>query len=282
MAKFKGNFESDDPRWHELRRGSLGGSQVGAVLGLSPWESAVTCFYKVTEQVPAFKEVSDAMQLGKLLEKPLVEMFRLKHPEFEVDAEYGTWCHDDYEYFHANPDGIYVDALGNRGVLEIKTSSDYWTEPPAHYVAQVYWYMWILDLREGFIAGYIGGRWREFLIERDDFVMDMWIDQVKRFWSCVESKTQPAWDGSDSTYQTMRDLRPEVVDASVELGVTGERLLEAFSVFKDAEAEFNKVRSQVLFELGDSRNGLLNGERICYRQKTSAGSPFLKIERKGK
>lgn len=282
MAKFLGNYESDDPRWHELREGSLGGSQVGAVLGVSPWESAVTCFYKVTGQIPSFKESTDAMTLGKLLEKPLIEMFRLKHPDFKVEDECGTWAHDDYPFFHANPDGLYVDADGVQGVLEIKTSSDFWNEPPLHYVAQVYWYMWIFGLSQGVIAGYIGGRWREFEIERDEFLMDTWIEQVFKFWGQVERLERPDWDGSDSTYQTMRGLFPEVVGEDVELGELGEALLAADKAFARASDDLNFVRSQVLFEMRNGKNGLLNGQRICYRQNASSGSPFLKIDRKAK
>lgn len=280
MGKLLGVFESNSEAWHQARHGCLGGSQVGAALGVSPWESAVTCFYKVTGQIPVVVPESDAMVLGKLLEKPLIDMFRFKHPDFVVDDKPGTWVHDNEVRFLANPDGVYTKPDGTRGILEIKTSSSFWSEPPLHYVAQVYWYMWILDLREAIIAGHIGGRYQEHVIVWDDFLWDVWHEQVVKFWDSVNLLERPAWDGSDSTYQTMRDLFPEVEVSEVELGEMGEALLAADRDFAKASENLNWIRSQVLFEMRNAKNGLLNGKRICYRQNTSNGSPFLKIDRK--
>jgi predicted phage-related endonuclease len=41
-AKFLGDFEAGSQEWHDLRNegGAIGGSDIGAIAGLSPWESA--------------------------------------------------------------------------------------------------------------------------------------------------------------------------------------------------------------------------------------------------
>jgi len=279
MGKLIGVFENNSEAWHQARHGCLGGSQVGAAIGVSPWESAVTCFYKVTGQIPVVVPESDAMVLGKLLEKPLVDMFRYKHPDFVVDDMPGTWVHDNEVRFLANPDGIYTKPDGTRGILEIKTSSDFWSEPPLHYVAQVYWYMWILGLREAIIAGHIGGRYQEHVIVWDDFLWDVWHEQVMKFWDSVTALKQPEWDGSESTYKTMRDLNRDIVDEGVELGEIGEALVVVDAAYRRASENLNYVRSQALFEMRNAKTGLLNGEPICYRQNTSSGSPYLKMRK---
>lgn len=277
MAKLLGKFTDDSVEWHEARKGRIGGSMVGTVAGLNPWESAVTCFYKFTGQIDDDVLETDAMRLGKLLEAPLVEMFRFKHPEFVVEHQPGTFLHDGNDKFLANPDGlISVDGVVS-AVLEIKTSRDYWVEPPRHYVAQVHWYMWILGLRKAFIAGHIGGSWKEFEVDFDDEFMADLLSKVEAFLVSVESLSRPEWDGSDSTYETVRELNPDFSDDSVELDSLGLRLRWADADLRKATLEFNTVRSMVLDVMGSAKTGLLNGERICYRQKASNGKPFLKI-----
>ena len=38
-AKLLGVFESGTSEWHEARADGIGGSEVGTILGLNPWES---------------------------------------------------------------------------------------------------------------------------------------------------------------------------------------------------------------------------------------------------
>jgi putative phage-type endonuclease len=279
MAQFLGSFESNTPEWLELRKGKLGGSQVGAVLGLNPWESAVTCWYKVTGQISSDIPVSEAMMIGTELEESMFRIFANKHPEWNCDYQPGTYAHDKYAQFIANPDIIVTDPYNNQmGVVDLKYSSSFWDDaPPPHYVAQVNWYMWIMGLDFAMVAGLIGGRWREFRIERNDFAIDSMVDKALEFWGNVESLTRPEWDGSESTYETMRQVNGDVEDTGVELGDLGARLIDALSVHKESELVLTQVKSEILGVMGDAKNGLLNGSRICYRQKASNGKPFLKI-----
>jgi len=279
MAKFLGLYDSNTEEWLKLREGTIGGSQVGAVLGLSPWESPFTCYLKLRGEIPSAVPENDAMRLGTLMEAPLIEMFKYKHPEFDVDANCGTWAHDDYAFFTANPDAILTDMQGRKGILEIKTSSSFWSEPPAHYMAQVNWYLWIMGFDYAYIAGYVGGRWYESKrIERDDFAIDIMVDAVLKFYVNTENGVRPEFDGSESTYMSMRSLNSDVEDAEVELGDLGADLMYASEMFNKAQTRFNQVRSMVLDKLGEAKTGLFNGDKICYRQKASNGVPFLKLK----
>jgi putative phage-type endonuclease len=277
MAEFRGKFVSGSPEWHDLRRGSIGGSNVGAIVGVSPWESPLTRFYKMTGVVDDSVAENMAMRLGSLLEEGLIKNYEAEHPDVSVTFSPGIYSHSSHSYFHANPDALLQSDAG-LGILEIKTSSEYWSEPPEHYVMQVRWYMWIMNADYGVIAGLMGGRWNEYLIERDLFAEEVMINSVKRFYENYKLNVAPDWDGSDSTYQTMRDLNRNVVDEQVELDEAGWELLEASWQFKDATERWNKARSVALSLLGDKKVGLYKGERICYRQKAGNGSPYLKMK----
>jgi putative phage-type endonuclease len=277
MAKFLGQFESNTPEWHDLRKGKVGGSQVGAILGVNPWESAVTCWYKVTGQISSDIPVSSSMRIGTLIEEALFNIWCAENPEFESVYQPGTFAHDDFPQFISNPDAFITDEAGNKGVVDFKYSASFWDEVPEHYLWQVRWYMWVNDLDFAYVAGLIGGRWKQFRVERSDFLEEIMVESVLRFWEACVSLTRPAWDGSESTYETMREVNSDIVAGDVELGELGRNLMDAVIGFNDAQSDLNEAKSRVLDALGDSRNGLLNGERICYRQMASSGKPFLKV-----
>lgn len=274
MAQFCGKFEAGTPEWNALREGSIGGSNVAAIMGLSPWESAMTRYLKLRGVLSDQIEDNEAMRLGRLLEPGLVENFKARYPDLGVDYNPGIFSHDLHTFFHANPDAL----LSDNGILEIKTSAEPWDEPPQHYVLQVRWYMWIMQADYAVIAGLIGGRWREFRIERDSLAEQVMVKAVAAFYSDAITGIPPMWDGSDSTYQSMREMYPAVEDVSVELGDLGAELVEAAALVGEATARFNQVKSQVLDLMKENKYGLHNGVRVCYRQKASNGTPFLKIK----
>ena len=275
VAEFVGDFDHGSPDWHEARKGAVGGSQVGTILGLNPWESAITCFHKMRGEIPSDIAPSMSMKIGTVLETPILQLFEAEHPELQVFTT-GTYRRKGLPRHQANVDGLFVDADGV-GIVEVKFSSDYWSEPPASYVAQVRWYMYVLGLDRAVIVALAGSSYREFWIDRDPFVESVMFSRVEEFLRCVDNDLRPDWDGSESTYQTMRQLNQDVVARDVELGAMGSALVAAQEAFSTCENLLNEMKSKVLDLMQDAKNGLVDGERICYRQNTKAGSPFLKI-----
>jgi predicted phage-related endonuclease len=215
------------------------------------------------------------MRLGTKLETPILEVFAEEHPELRVFTT-GTYEHYADPWKHANLDGLFEGEHG-LGVVEVKYSADFWTEVPKHYEYQVRWYMHILGLKRGVIVALCGSSYKEFWLEYDEFIEAAMLERLTEFWGCVLSHQQPEWDGSESTYQSVRQLNKDIVDNDVELGSLGSALLEMNTALADAKYDYNFYASQVLDLMGDAKNGLLNGQRICYRQNSSTGTPFLKI-----
>ncbi len=141
-AVLLGDFANGSPEWHSLRNepGAVGGSDIAAIAGLSTWESAITKWAKKTGQIPDEVQPNMSMKLGTKLEAPILELFADEHPELEI-YETGTWANKMYDWARANLDGLYKDADGNWGIIEVKFSRDYWTQVPQSYRAQVLWYM---------------------------------------------------------------------------------------------------------------------------------------------
>lgn len=282
-ATMVGNYDSSDPRWHELRKGKIGGSMVGTIAGLNKWESAVTAFYKFTEAIPSEIPDTAAMEWGRRLEAVIIDKFEDEHPELVVHRDVGTWVHNFREYQLANPDAL-LERDGELGVLEIKTAAykDDWVDEngelrvPLYYQTQVQWYLQTLDLKWAYVAVLFSGReYLEFEIKANPF--QQLVDQqlVEDFLESVEQNKVPDWDGSNSTYETVRRLHPEIDNTEVELGDLGQSYLEALKVAENATERLTEAKTKVLAEMKTAKVGTLNGQPRFWRRSRSGGTPFL-------
>jgi putative phage-type endonuclease len=283
-ATHLGTFESGSPEWHQLRSQGIGGSQVGTIAGLNKWESCYTAWAKYTGQIDGQIQDSPAMEWGRRLEAVVLDKFKDEHPELEVIGEVGTWQNLERPYQIANPDGIAVDEFGNLSVIEIKTArfpDDWDAGVPLYYLTQVQWYLSCLQIQRAYVAVLIGGSdYREFEIEADHFQQQADIALVERFLEAVETRQAPSWDGSQSTYETVRRIHPDIRDDEVELGDLGAQALAAMEKENTAKAEALALKSQVLDKMGLAKRGMVNGQHMFSRQARGSGAPFL-VTKKG-
>ena len=79
----------DDAHWHELRAKAVGGSEVAALFGLSPFTTAYTLWHEKAGKVPREEFDNQKTNWGKLIE-PLVAGELAKHlaahPEIVVTS----------------------------------------------------------------------------------------------------------------------------------------------------------------------------------------------------
>jgi len=284
IAQHLGTFASGSPEWHSLRAQGIGGSLVGTIAGLNKWESAFTAWAKYTGKIESEIPDSPAMEWGRRLESVVLSKFADEHPELTIFDEVGTWQNLERPYQIANPDGIALDEHGNLAVIEIKTARfpDDWEQGvPLYYATQVQWYLSTLGLQLAYVAVLIGGSdYREFVIEADHFQQQADIALVERFLAHVADDKAPDWDGSESTYETVRKMHPEIQGGEVELGQLGVETLAAIEKESQAKAEALKYKSQVLDSMGEAHRGLVNGQHAFSRQARGSGTPFL-VTKKG-
>ncbi len=283
IAYFAGAYDSHQPEWHELRKGRIGGSMVGTIAGLNKWESAVTAFYKFTNQIPDEVPDTAAMEWGRRLEDVIITKFEDEHPELKVHRNVGTWISKENDWQLANPDAL-LERDGELGVLEIKTAAykDDWVDQngelmvPLYYQTQVQWYLATLGLKWAHVAVLFSGReYLEFEILADDFQQSVDLQLVKEFLHQCEIMKPPAWDGSNSTYETVRRLHPEIDNTEIELGDLGSDYLQALAQAEMATQRLTELKSRVLHEMGRAKTGTIGGVARFWRRSRSGGTPFL-------
>lgn len=279
-AVFLGNFKSGSPEWHELRdgKGVISGSEIGTILGLSPFTSAVTLWAQKTGRLPNSFEPNTAMRLGQLVEPAIFTLFQEQHPEYQV-YEVGTYAHKEYDWAHANPDGVVVDESGEAFILEIKHTATYWDAVPEHYKAQVFWYMWVTGLKKSVFAVVNAGRYKEYWVEWDQFEFDAIFHRVLDFRTRIFADEQPDWDGSESTYETTRALAPDLESRDEELGTLGIELVNAQTDFDKAETHLREMKSRTIEALNGAKSGTVDGVVVATLSQRSGGLPFLTIKK---
>ena len=282
-AKLLGVFESGSSEWHEVRADGIGGSEVGTIMGLNQWESAYYLWASKTGQLPPKVIDSFPAWLGTNLEPFILgPMLTHLHPDWEVFTT-GTYQHPKLPFLHANPDAL-AKVNGEWVIVEAKTSRNYWPEVPPSYVAQVQHYMNILGVKRAVIFGLVAMDPVEYWIEADDFEQQVIEQTAAEFWNCVLTGTAPDWDGSESTYEAVRQMHPDIDGTEIEIdGIHS--LVIAQCALDEAEAELRKQKSEVMAMMGKAQHAVTEYEgksyRVASRQARGGGKPFL-IVHKGK
>ena len=280
-ATLLGVFEPGTSEWHEARTDSIGGSDVSTIMGLNPYESPYALFCKKTGKISNFIEENWPIRFGKAFENPILRLWQQEHQDYEVFTT-GTYQDSTLPFRHANPDALARHKVsGEWIVIEVKTARSTWDSAPAGYVAQVQHYLDILGLQRAVLVAVAGMTWYDIWIERDDFEIENQRIMCKRFMACVVNDTQPAWDGSESTYEAVRYQHPEITDEEVEIdGAHNLALLQA--AYEKADQELRQAKSEVLKIMGNAKHAYIEHEgkryRIASRQAKKGGVPYLVLK----
>jgi putative phage-type endonuclease len=281
-ASFLGDYEAGSEAWHKLRNddAAIGGSDIGAIAGLSPWESPITKWAKRTGQISDDLVPNMSMRLGTKLEAPILEIYAEDHPELEIYTT-GTWARKDFPWQRANPDALYRKDDDSWGIVEIKFSRDYWTEVPQHYRAQVLWYMSVFGIQQATLVALAGSSYQEFEIEWDAFEAASLIAAAYRFRESVLTNSMPDWDGSNSTFETIRAMNPKIEDGEEHLDELGVHYFNALDEFEKSDKRLTELKSRVLKAMAGKKRGIIYGEHAISLRARGMGNPYLHNE-KGK
>lgn len=273
-ARLFGRAEAGSATWLKWRRESITGSDISSIVGLNPWKSALTLYYQKTGELQE-QEATTRMMLGNYLEAGIAELFQDLNPNLRVYRDLGTFAKVDAPVYKANPDGVIEDQLGNLSVLEIKHTSQYWTEVPMHYQLQVMWYQYVLGLKNpATLVAVTGGDLKQFVVEYDETLISKSLEAVELFLGLLNLGVAPDYDGSASTYETVRELSGDLIDDVKELNC-GNELLAAKQIFDAAEQNLNKHKSIALAELNGTKVGTWAGMEIVRLAQRGTGKPYL-------
>lgn len=185
--------------WLRLRREGVGGSDVAAIMGISPWAGPYTVWAeKLGLAEPEDISGNPRVEWGTILEPTIVERVALAHPELEVRGNAGHMVMRSLArpWALATVDAMATDPeTGERVVVEAKTahypSSKGWGDPadgadgvPAHYLCQVAHYLTVTGARRAIVAVLIDGYdLREYEVVPDEGDIEAVVGAVDGFWA---------------------------------------------------------------------------------------------------
>lgn len=274
--------------WLKERQCGIGGSDVGAILGVNKYKTPFEVYLEKTEPITEVGEQSESAYWGDQFEEVVAKEFE-KRTGKKVRRDRKHYKHKDYPFMVANIDRRVV---GENAILECKTANQYlateWQddEIPASYLLQVQHYLFVTGAEVGYIAVLIGGQkfiWKE--VQRDEELIQMIIESEKNFWKMVQDKTPPALDGSSAAENYLKEKYKQAEsEKAIELGFEYKDKIKTYLEKKEQlkvfETEVKELENQIKFEIGSAEYASAPGYSLSWKNvsSTKVDSKKLKSE----
>lgn len=265
----------DEASWLAARTRGIGGSDIGAICGVSPFSSARQIYVAKTGQydegITKNGAAAERMHFGHMLEPIVADEYERRelceggaHPDYHLEVVNATLQSLENTFALANVDRLIVDSNGvPQGILECKTTSEYmndeWEsgEVLTTYIYQLNWYLYVTGLKWGAFACLVGGNkfYTYEMVRNDDLINDILVPRGKEFWEeNVLKLKEPEMQQADTDY--VNGLYNKAVKSS-EISFTDDGFNEL--------AKTVYTCKQQIKELEDIRDEAMN--RIKYRMK---------------
>jgi len=276
-------------QWLNDRGTKLGSSDCPAILGISPYRSAVDVY---TEKVYALEgrtpyrlaepfDISNPLQRGHLFEPVIARAYELT-TGLQLIAPPAR-VHPDADFIAATADRMTMD--GTR-LVELKKvhwrNADEWGEPgteqiPDQYLAQVHEQMAVYNVDRCDVVALIGDDdLRIYPIRRNKSLCEMIIDQMCDFWGRIERREPPEIDWSGTvTARTLNALRPPQAGVTIDLGDNGATLAAAYKrekqTAKDHDENADAIKCRLIDAMGSAETATAGDWKITRRLTKRAG-----------
>lgn len=273
--------------WLEERKNSLGGSDMGAILGLNKYRSPFAVWAEKTGLIDA-PEDNEAMRIGRDLEDYVAQRFAEKSG-YKVRRRNAILRNDDFPHIHANIDR---EIVGEAAGLECKTASAFSTklyrgeEFPESYYAQCVTYMAVTGFGRYYLAVLILGRefkvyqltrhkndtcpeWCESCVYISEEEINALRKAAVEFWEgYIEKRVAPAFDGSSSTTDSLNSIYSRSTAREMELIGRDDLMRQWFRLNDDIKALQERkevVRQQFMSDMKEAERAICGEHKISWK-----------------
>lgn len=201
----------------EVKRSSgIGGSEIAAVLGLSPWESAFDVWLTKTGRAPE-KVENFAMWWGREIQSSIVKAYERQRGVLTVKLFDEPRRHPERPWQIGSPDAllpsdqtvIEAKAPGPRQAARYGDSGT--DEIPDEHSLQVRWYLSLEDYEAGHLAVAFGSHdFRIYELQRDRELEDAMLTAAYKFWTeHVQADVPPEVKDTERTRDWLRKTFPQ-------------------------------------------------------------------------
>lgn len=290
--------------WLAARRLGIGASEIAAVMGISPWDSPFSTWWKKRNGWET--EANEQMSTGTFLEPTIAAWFEEYGDPNEnlTISPAGLYAHPERPWQLATPDRLIstvcatcegsgwrdgpeagypyfecfvCEATGDgplSALLECKwvaQSWDGWGEEgtddvPVNYRAQAMWQLDVMGVDEVFVCALGPGGFRVYRIRRDEKDLIGMREQGRRFMVSLAADEPPDVDDHSATLPILKRLHADIEDREQEIPA---RIAEGWQRAKRHTALAKRVTdrytAQLRAELGTAKTAVLAGQRFAAR-----------------
>jgi len=247
--------------WLKARMTGIGGSEMAAILGVSPWSSPADVWARKKGLIPELED-NLRFKIGRLFEAPIAQIYADREG-VSLQLVNGIYRHPEAPLV-GTPDRLIV---GQKKGLEIKTAdpavAHTWGEPetdeiPAYYLSQVAVYMALLDYDKWDVAVLFGtSDFRIYRITRDLELEEMILQRARDFWHrYIEGDEEPPPDESKAYTNYVAKKYPSnqlpMVQATEEQAALVEALFNVDAGAKDVAKKLDLLKNMVKAQIGES------------------------------
>lgn len=193
--------------WLRFRKKGIGASDVGTILGMNPYKSALELFYERLTPDPEFSVENIAMFMGREQEDFIADLWQFWEGSQETmmlnyradkiirkcQRVNGIVQNPKYPWLFVNLDRkINKGIKGEEGALELKTIAGYEADKweagiPTPYMIQVLTQMLVCEFTFGELAVFKDGRnFEVYPFDYNENICNHIIETTKAFWDKVE------------------------------------------------------------------------------------------------
>lgn len=283
--------------WLAIRSKTIGGSEMGSIMGVSGYGSAYSVYAERKGLVEPF--TGNAMtELGTYLEDYVAKIFQ-ERSGMKVNRTEYIWYNDRHPHLHASPDRLVIEKRKAVAGLEVKTTGSFsfskvrGADFPIQYYTQCVQYMMVTELPVWYLIVYERGNCkdhiymltREAAVEKPSWVdgvcyvpqsdMDALQDAANEFWEALETNTPPAPDGTQEDADAIKMIYDEVKPGTADLWGC-ETLMQSYMEAK-AEADAAKkavdaLAQQIQLRMDSMEKGECMGYKVTWKMQPGRAS----------
>lgn len=267
--------------WLELRKGGIGSSEVGTILGLNPYETPYQLWRK-KKGLDAPSAESFAMRAGHYLEDAVSRFYQDATGNEIIKSSAGDWLavDNDRPFLRVSPDRT-CWKLGmarkqeNKGVVECKTTQrDIDGDSlPQQWFCQLQYQLGVTELNWGALAWLTAGRefgYRDLTFDRDFY--DWMTEEITRFWVdyIIGDKEPLAINVADVTLKNPRHVAGKMLTADEDIIAELAELKELREELAALDQRKKAIEEAIKMTMGDAEALVLpNSDDILCTWKAS-------------
>ena len=254
----------------------IGGSDIGAILGLSKFKTPLEVWMektgKQTKQIDSLP-----LRFGSFAEEFVASEYS-RSTGLQLVHDESIYLHAEHSFMSAHIDRFVIDeSIGQlpTRILECKTASPFnsssWGEArsdqvPMSYLCQCVWYMAITGIDRTDLAVLFGNSdFRIYEITRDKELEELVLEKATSFWhDCVLKDTPPPLSNEKDCHTLFEQGDPsKKVQANNQIWQLTKRVHDLNGEIEKREQEISHLKQTLMSHMGDAETLIYQGQTLA-------------------